>query len=160
MIYYFRMLSPMPQRAHLHDEFAAASVREVVLFHSTADELRPHTNQLPFAIVADPAKRLYAEFGVSASPRALLDPRAWLPILRAVAFTVGGMLAGTVRPPGPKPQGGRLGLPADFLIAPEDPGGAGPIDGRVVACKYGVHVDDHWSVDDVLLGARAWRTTL
>jgi len=27
----------------------------------------------------------------------LLDPRAWLPILRAIAFTLAAMLAGTVR---------------------------------------------------------------
>jgi hypothetical protein len=39
------------------------------------------------------------------------------------------------------PEGGRLGLPADFLIAP---------DGRVLAEKYGAHVDDQWSVDELL----------
>jgi hypothetical protein len=40
-----------------------------------------------------------------------------------------------------RPHGGRLGLPADFLIGP---------DGRVLAAKYGQHVDDHWSVDQLL----------
>ncbi len=131
--------------ARRHRELETAGIREVVLFHSPADELRPHTADLPFAIVADPDKRLYAEFGVTSSPRALLDPRAWLPILRAVAFAIGGLLTGTVRPPPANPHGGRLGLPADFLIAP---------DGHVVARKYGAHVDDHWSVDDVLAQAR------
>lgn len=133
--------------ARRHHELEAAGVREVVLFHSPADELRPHTADLPFAVVADPGKRLYAEFGVASSPRALLDPRAWLPILRAIAFAVIGILTGTVRPPAASPQGGRLGLPADFLVAPG---------GRVVACKYGAHVDDQWSVDEVLAEARAW----
>jgi peroxiredoxin len=134
--------------ARRHRELDTAGVREVVLFHSPADELRPHTADLPFAVVADPDKRLYAEFGVESSPRALLDPRAWVPILRAIAFATTGIRTGTVRPPAAKPQGGRLGLPADFLIAP---------DGRVVACKYGAHVDDHWSMNDVLAQARAWR---
>lgn len=134
--------------ARRHRELEMAGVREVVLFHSPADELRPHTADLPFAVVADPDKRLYAEFGVASSPRALLDPRAWLPILRAVGFALVGALMGTFRPPASNPHGGRLGLPADFLIAP---------DGRVVACKYGAHVDDHWSLDDVLARARAWR---
>lgn len=134
--------------ARRHSELEAAGVREVILFHSPADELRPHTADLPFAVVADPDKRLYAEFGVEASPRALLDPRAWLPILRAIGFALAGLLTGTVRPPAANPHGGRLGLPADFLIAP---------DGRVVACKHGAHVDDQWSVDDVLAQARAWR---
>jgi len=32
-------------------------------------------------------------------------------------------------------------LPADFLIAS---------DGQLLACKYGEHVYDLWSVDDVL----------
>jgi peroxiredoxin len=132
-------------------ELEAALVCEVVLFHSTADELRRHAADFPFAIVADPGKRLYAEFGVTSSPRALLDPRAWLPILRAIAFTLVGVLAGKVRAPGANPHGGRLGLPADFLIAPD-----GPMDGRVIASKHGAHVDDHWSVDDVLAHARAW----
>jgi peroxiredoxin len=133
--------------ARRHRELEMAGVREVVLFHSPADELRPHTADLPFAVVADPDKRLYAEFGVASSPRALLDPRAWLPILRAIGFALAGTLMGTFRPPASKPHGGRLGLPADFLIAP---------DGRVVACKYGAHVDDHWSIDDVLVQARNW----
>lgn len=127
-------------------ELQAAGISEVVLFHSPTDELRPHTADFPFAIVADPDKRLYTEFGVTASPRALLDPRAWFPILRAIAFASVGLLTGTVRAPAANPHGGRLGLPADFLIA---------ADGRVVACKYGEHVDDHWSVDEVLALARA-----
>jgi hypothetical protein len=37
-----------------------------------------------------------------------------------------------------------LGLPADFLIAP---------DGRVRTCKYGAHADDQWSVDELLMHA-------
>jgi hypothetical protein len=43
------------------------------------------------------------------------------------------------------PAGGRFGLPADFLIAP---------DGTVLACKYGVHAYDQWSGDDLLTLAK------
>jgi hypothetical protein len=43
------------------------------------------------------------------------------------------------------PPGGRFGLPADFLIAR---------DGNVLACKYGAHVYDQWSVDEFLTIAR------
>jgi hypothetical protein len=39
------------------------------------------------------------------------------------------------------PVGGRYGLPADFLVAP---------DGLIVACKYGEHAYDQWSVDELL----------
>jgi hypothetical protein len=46
--------------------------------------LRRYEHDLPFAVIADPNKRLYVEFGVERSPRALLDPRVWIRIMRAV----------------------------------------------------------------------------
>src|SRR5262245_7013016 len=124
-----------------HDEIAAAGVREVVVFHSTAGELLAHAADLPFAVVADPDKRLYAEFGVDSAPRALLDPRAWAPIRHAVARSLWAVVRKREPAPAANPHGGRLGLPADFLIAP---------DGRVVARKYGAHAYDQWSVDELL----------
>ena len=135
--------------ARRHQELLAASIREVAVFHSTAKQLCPHARGLPFAVIADPEKLLYAAFGVESSPRALLDPRAWWPIVRAVAHALVAILRGRAPAPEASPHGGRLGLPADFLIAP---------DGRVVACKYGEYVDDQWSVDEVLTLAGASRT--
>ena len=123
-----------------HDEITAAGVREVVFFHSPADELRAY--DFPFAVVADPDKRHYREFGVESSRRALLHPRTWSAIVRGSALT----LAGTYRRPATTQEGGRLGLPADFLIAP---------DGRVLAARYGTHASDQWSVDELLAHARA-----
>jgi hypothetical protein len=32
-------------------------------------------------------------------------------------------------------------------------------DGRVLACKYGAHADDHWSVDEILTLAGVWRAS-
>jgi peroxiredoxin len=113
-----------------HDEIAAAGVREVVVFHSTAEELRQYVGELPFAVVGDPTKALYDEFGVGTSPRSVLHPRALASALR------NGM--GNVNM---HPTGGHLGLPADFLIGP---------DGRVLACKRGTHANDQWTVDEVL----------
>jgi hypothetical protein len=43
------------------------------------------------------------------------------------------------------PDGGRFGLPADFLISR---------DGRVLARKYGAHASDQWSVVEILDFAR------
>jgi hypothetical protein len=128
-----------------HAEIEAAGIREVVLFHAPVEELYPHTSDVPFAVVGDPEKRLYAEFGVESSPRALLDPRAWLPIVRAVLDAGWGMLRDGRPAPASSPTGGRLGLPADFLIDGH---------GRVLACQYGEYVDDQWSVDDLLRLAR------
>jgi len=133
-----------------HGEIEAAGVREVVVFHSPADELLPHVTDLPFAVVADPAKRLYTEFGVERSPRSLLDPHAWVPIVRALLTGVREVVRGRERLPVSSPSGGRLGLPADFLIAP---------DGRVLAAHYGTHVYDQWAVDELLdLAAAARRS--
>ncbi|MDQ0377339.1 peroxiredoxin-like family protein [Amycolatopsis thermophila] len=123
-----------------HDEITAAGVREVVFFHSPADELRSY--DLPFAVIADPGKRYYREFGVESSRRALLHPRTWGAIVRGSALT----LRGKFRPPAARQEGGRLGLPADFLIAPG---------GEVLAHKYGEHAYDQWSVDELLTHARA-----
>jgi hypothetical protein len=123
-----------------HDEIVRANVREVVLFHSTDEELRPYAPELPFAVVGDPEKRLYAEFGVESAVRALLDPRAWWAIFYGVLLSLWAIVRGK-KPLPPKPRGGRIGLPADFLIAP---------DGRVVASHYGAHAYDQWSVDEIL----------
>jgi hypothetical protein len=127
--------------ARRHDELVAAGIREIAVFHSDADALRKYEGDLPFAVVADPDKKLYVAYGVESSPRALLDPRAWGPLVRAIAYTFGAVLRGTWSAPPLRPQHGRLGLPADFLIAR---------DGRVLASKHGEHLDDQWSVDELL----------
>jgi len=124
-----------------HNEIVAVSIREVVVFHSIAEELLPFAGELPFAIVADPDKQLYAEFGVEQGARALLDPRAWLPIVRGVLRSLHAVFTKLKPVPALNPHGGRLGLPADFLIA---------CDGRVLASNYGSHVYDQWSVEEIL----------
>ena len=116
--------------ARRYAEIVRAGIIEIAVFHSPADELHGHA--LPFALVADPARALYREFGVEKSIRSILDPRAWGGMLRGIA-------AFGVRLPrlGESP----FGLPADFLIAP---GGA------LIDYKYGAHADDQWSVDELL----------
>jgi hypothetical protein len=81
------------------------------------------------------------DLGVEAAPRALLHPRAWLSIIRAIAVSVWSIVRGKAKPPALHQAAGRFGLPADFLIAS---------DGRVLACHYGEHAYDQWSVDELL----------
>lgn len=135
-------LRPFVQR---RKEIEASAVQEVVVFHSRAEALLPHAGELPFAVMADPGKQLYREFGVESRVRALLDPRAWIPILRGLFRSLLAVLHKREAVPSLNPEGGRFGLPADFLIAP---------DGRVLASKYGAHAYDQWSVDEVLRLAR------
>ena len=118
--------------AQRHRELVAAGIREIVVFQSSPAELLAQQGEVPFAVIADPGRKLYAEFGVASSPRAVLDPRAWLAGVRAVARK---------RPSLPANRHKALGLPADFLVA---------ADGHVLACKYGVHAYDQWSVDELL----------
>jgi hypothetical protein len=86
-----------------YEDILAASIREVVVFHSTAAALLPHAGDLPFAVVADPDKRLFTEFGVESGPRALLDPRAWLPVLRGVFRSLRAILHGAATYPDHEP---------------------------------------------------------
>jgi hypothetical protein len=122
-------------------QITEAGVREVVVFHSPVEELLEHAGHLPFSIIADPDKRLYAEFAVESGPRALLDPRGWGAILLGVFRSLLAVARRHEPMPSMRPRGGSLGLPADFLI---DRGG------RVLASKYGSHADDQWSVAELL----------
>lgn len=136
---------------HLHSFLRRASeldrrVREVVFFHSSVEELRPHLAHLPALTIADPDKRIYRAFGVEAHPRALLHPKAISAALLSSAVASYRIVRGRQALPARSPQGGRLGLPADFLVSRT---------GIILACRYGRHADDQWSVDDVLeLAAR------
>jgi hypothetical protein len=127
--------------ARRHDEISTAGIREVVFFHSPANELREHTVGLPFATIADPTKRFYSEFGVESGAPAVLDPRVWGAIIRGKTL----IALGRYRAPSVKQEGGHLGLPADFLVDSQ---------GAVIAAKYGKHADDQWSVDELLAHAR------
>ena len=131
-------LREVVRRAH---EIEAAGIVEVVFFHSSVGELREYASELPRYVVADPELDVYRAFGVESGARALLDPRAYGPIARAVFQTSLRVAQGRDKLRFPRAENGRLGLPADFLIAP---------DRRLVAAKYGRHADDQWSVDELL----------
>jgi peroxiredoxin len=112
-------------------EIRSAGIVEIVVFESTAESLRAHdAKSLPFALLADPERKLYSEFGLARGMRAMLDPRAWGAAIKGIrSFGLPSSLKQF------------FNLPADFLITP---------DGKIVACKYGIHADDQWDVNDLL----------
>ena len=59
-----------------HDEILGAGLREVVVFYSSAQAMKPHHGDLPFAIISDPRRTLYEEFGVQIALRSVLSPTA------------------------------------------------------------------------------------
>lgn len=119
-----------------HLDLVANGIQEIVVFHSTQDEMLKYGSDVPFAMIADPAKALYKAFGIESSVMSIINPAAW-------ASGVTGVLK-FKQLPYEKGQG-LFGLPADFLIAKT---------GEVVAVKYGAHADDHWEVDEVITQAR------
>jgi peroxiredoxin len=125
--------------AKRYEEVVAAGIREVVVFHSSAKTMLEIQGQLPFAVVADPEKSLYAEFGADRkmSSTAALNPRMWWVAANALAK---GLRFNRLQGASGKGEV-HSGLPSEFLISP---------DGRVLAAKYGKSIDDHWSVDQLL----------
>ncbi len=123
------------------DEITAAGVREVVVFHSSPDELRKYEKDLPFSVVGDPDKELYRRFGVEASAKAILNPGAWRALPKAWWNALRSAVTKRRALMPANPTNGNLGLPADVLIE---------ADGRVAAVKYGKHAYDQWSVDELL----------
>jgi hypothetical protein len=121
-----------------HAELQKLGIQEVAVFHSSKKSMLEHHAEAPFALVADPTKKLYAEFGVDSSIFSLLDPRAWLPMIRGIL---------KYGPSFPETDESSLGLPADFLIGRN---------GEILARKYGEHAYDQWSVDELLELARPW----
>nr|WP_193442093.1 peroxiredoxin-like family protein [[Mycobacterium] stephanolepidis] len=119
------------------DEIADAGVTEVVLFHSSADRLRRYLDDFPFAVVADPKRRLYQEFGIHNSIRGVFNRD----VARAVRRGMGQTLSTRSIVASLGPTENHLSMPADFLIGPN---------GEVVNRKYGEHADDQWSVDQLL----------
>ena len=124
-----------------HDEIRSHGIQEVVVFHSTAAELAKHEAELPFPLIADPERELYRRLGVEHRPSSLLSARALRAAIAGQTAALGkrSTMRGRLGPI--RPTGGLLGLPADFLIAP---------DGRVAALKYGEHAYDQWTVDELL----------
>ncbi|WP_328538937.1 peroxiredoxin-like family protein [Streptomyces sp. NBC_00344] len=122
-----------------HNELVDAGIFEVAVFHSSAKAMLPHHDGLPFAVVPDPEKTLYAAFGVGSSKKAVFDPRVWPTAVRGFPDGWRGNRAG--RPSYPTEHESVFGLPADFLISG---------DGTVLAAKYGRNALDHWSVGELL----------
>jgi peroxiredoxin len=123
---------------HLHNiskrlvDIETAGIREVVVFHSSREEMLQYQARLPFDCLADPSKALYRQFGVGVSLFALLHPAVLWGGFRGL-LTTGKFYK--------KAENGIFGLPADFLIARS---------GKVLAAQYGKHAYDNWDADALL----------
>ncbi|MBM4253125.1 MAG: redoxin domain-containing protein [Deltaproteobacteria bacterium] len=122
-----------------YDEIKASGISELVFFHSSAAEMMPHLANLPFGCVADPVKTHYKSFGVETSLCGELNPKNIVAVLKGLQIIDPRLLL-------KKPENGRRGMPADFLINR---------DGLILDLKYGNFADDQWSVDELVAKAKA-----
>jgi peroxiredoxin len=114
------------------EELKANNIHEVVVFHASQKDMLASVVDVPFDLIADPSRKLYKEFGVETSWKALLNLGVMQKALKGIRKF--GMKI-------PQSVEAELGVPADFLINQA---------GTVVALKYGAHADDQWSVDEVI----------
>jgi hypothetical protein len=105
--------------AQRQQDIADAGITEVAFFHSPAQELRGYQSLLPFAVIADPDKEQYRQFGVEARLRALTHPRAWWAATRGYAAVLRHRGDPDRRGVGMGDDSTHLGLPAEFLIDPD-----------------------------------------
>jgi hypothetical protein len=103
--------------------------------------LRKYQGDMPFPVIGDPDKTLYRRFGVEASAKAVLNPRAWRTLPAGWRRAIADAVAHRRAPLPLAPTNGNLGLPADLLISR---------DGGIAGVKYGAHAYDQWSVDELL----------
>ena len=115
-------------------ELDAAGIREVLFFHSSQRHVATFHHELPFDAVADREKHFYRQFGVESSWKFGSPTAIWA----ALASCMRGNFSLRM-------TGGPLGLPAEFLVAP---------DGRIKAAHYGRHAYDQWRVETLLDLAR------
>jgi peroxiredoxin len=112
----------------------ALGIHEVLFFHSSTEDVAAFHTDLPFDAVGDREKRYYRQFGVESSWSAVSPA--------AIKAALASILRGSF---GLKITGGPLGLPAEFLVAPN---------GRIKVARYGKHAYDQWPVETSLDLAR------
>jgi hypothetical protein len=114
------------------------SVQEVVFFYSDNESIETHYTQVRLHMIGDPAKTYYKMFGVETSSKWLMKKKAWSDFVKGIGLHHFNFKAG---------KHGMNGLPADFLIAKN---------GKICACRYGLHGSDQWEVNEMLFLAQTF----
>lgn len=119
-------------------ELRSLGITVVTVFHSPSRKLQKSLRKLdvPFDVIADPAKSLFRQYGVESSLRGMFSLRVWREYARAAGA---GFFS---RPLGH--EGGVRGHPADFLIDEA---------GVVRIAHYGQDYADTLEVDSVIEAA-------
>jgi hypothetical protein len=125
------------QFAAQYEQFEQRNIHLARIFHSPPEALTafaPGPDGPPFPVLADPKKRVYRLFGVTASLFGLLKPGAYKRVREATKQGLKPKWRDSIRD-------GFLGTPADFLIGP---------DNRFELVRYGKNFTDSLPVDEFL----------
>jgi hypothetical protein len=109
-----------------------SDVKEVIFFYSDPMDIAKLFPKFPAEMVGDLSEFYYHMFGVEKSSK-------WLSNFNAIKALFTGLQQGFYNFKWTK--NGVTGLPADFLIA---------TNGKIVACRYGLHAADQWEVNEML----------
>ena len=127
----------MRQFAEAHEEFVAADVGIVRIFHSPLPALQMYAISgvaEKFAILADPERAVYREYGVGNSLLGVLNPKGFRRYFEAARAGMRPKLSDMIRD-------GVFGIVADFVIDP---------DGVVAGVRYGTSFSDATSPERAL----------
>ena len=116
------------------DEMERAGITTVMVYHSPRELMESKIKtQVPFAMISDPGKQIFDEYGVEFTWKGMFTLRVWQRYMKA-------MLYGFVtRPIGH--EGSMKGHPADFFIDPQ---------GRVRYAHYGTDYTDSLTADEAV----------
>ena len=141
LLLFFRYASCPMCNLRLHDfaqhyeRLHQRGLEVVAFFHSSLQDIRRHAGRrhYPFHLAADPALKVYRDYGVETSwPRFLVSmvlPGFYVDAVRAMRQ---GFMGGVTWQ--------MAKMPADFFIGP---------DGRILRAHYGRDIGDHLSVSEI-----------
>lgn len=120
--------------AERYSELHARGLEIIAVFESPLSLVREGVarQRLPFAIVADPERALYREYGV--------DVGSWAGVLKSLKRIDEIREVKRLGLPQGPADGRKSQLPADFVIGP---------DGRVLRAYLGKDIGDHIAIDEI-----------
>lgn len=120
--------------AERYDELHPRGLEIIAVFESPRSLVREGVarQKLPFAIIADPDRALYREYGV--------DVGSWAGVFKSLKRLDEIKEAKRLGLPSGPADGRKSQLPSDFVIGP---------DGRVLRAYLGKDIGDHLSIDEL-----------
>ncbi len=116
-----------------YDKIEETGLPVLAFFHSPMNKISEEVGSAPFELIADPEKKIFKSYGIESSANGFLKIGTWKTMAKSIS-----------RGFYPRPHRIDIGVtsfPADFFIDGN---------GTVAYARYGTHLGDSMSVEDVL----------